>query len=66
MSVSLLLLFVFSVFFVILFAKLLPPDKKLKSKILREEILSSRCVGVKTLYRNDMNKLLCNLQAINL
>ena len=28
-----------------------PPDKKLKIKILREEILSSRCVGVKTLQR---------------
>ena len=32
-------------------AFLLPPDKKLKFKILREEILSSRCVGVKTLQR---------------
>ena len=32
-------------------AFLLPPDKRLKFKILREEILSSRCVGVKTLKR---------------
>ena len=32
-------------------AFLLPPDKKLKFRILREEILSSRCVGVKTLQR---------------
>ena len=32
-------------------AFLLPPDKKLKFKILREEILSSRCVGVKILQR---------------
>ena len=30
-------------------AFLLPPDKRLKFKILREEILSSQCVGVKTL-----------------
>ena len=32
-------------------AFLLLPDKRLKFKILREEILSSRCVGVKTLQR---------------
>ena len=32
-------------------AFLLPPDKKLKFSILREEILSSRCVGIKTLQR---------------
>ena len=32
-------------------AFLLPPDKKLKFSIPREEILSSRCVGVKTLQR---------------
>ena len=32
-------------------AFLLPPHKKLKFKILREEILSSSCVGVKTLQR---------------
>ena len=32
-------------------AFLLLPDKTLKFKILREEILSSRCVGVKTLQR---------------
>ena len=32
-------------------AFLLPPDKRLKFKILRQEILSSRCVGVKTLQR---------------
>ena len=32
-------------------AFLLQPDKRLKFKILREEILSSRCVGVKTLQR---------------
>ena len=30
---------------------LVPPDKKLKFKILREEILSSWCVGVKTFQR---------------
>ena len=32
-------------------AFLLPPDKKLKFSILREEILSSQCVGVKTVER---------------
>ena len=32
-------------------AFLLPPNKKLKLKILREGILSARCVGVKTLQR---------------
>ena len=32
-------------------AFLLPPDKKLKFKVLREEILSPRYVGVKTLQR---------------
>ena len=32
-------------------AFLLPPDEKLKFKILREQILSSPCVSVKTLQR---------------
>ena len=30
---------------------IIPPDKRLKFKILRERILSSQCVGVKTLQR---------------